>query len=744
MIHPTACIPHIGLPTTDLSAEHDLREKERMLSTLLGNIEGMVYRCRDDASWTMEFVSQGCERLTGYSPEDLLLNNRISYEEITYPEDRARVRESISIALREGRGFDLEYRIVRADGAIRWVWERGTGIYDNAGNVLAIEGLIQDVTERKQAEQALAEAERRYRSIFENAIEGIFQTTLDGQYLTVNPALARIYGYASPAEMIASLQDIQQQLYVDPEQRKAFLKSMQETGMVTNFESRVYRKNGEIIWISENAREVRDETGRLLFFEGTVEDISERKRYQEKLEYQATHDILTGLPNRSLLRDRLEQAMQYALLYHTGLAVVFIDLDQFKLINDSLGHEAGDQFLKLIAQRLRSCVRECDTIARQSGDEFVIVLTDQNCRKTIESVLRRLLATIAKPWRFGKLEFHVTCSIGVSLYPDNGIDADSLLKNADSAMYKAKQLGRNTIQFFTEELSTQLQERLDIERRLRTALSKHEFVLYYQPRISLRTGEIVGAEILLRWYASEQGMIAPDRFIPLAEETGLIVPIGDWIIRTACEQIRRWQDLGFGPMLFSINISPRQFRDRTLCQCIREKLEESGLGPESLELELTENLVMHDAENFIAVLAELKSLGIKIAIDDFGTGYSSLSYLKKFPVDRLKIDRSFVRDLTEGSDDASIVSAIINLGHSLNLSVVAEGVETKEQLTFLSGHACDEAQGYYFSRPIPADKFEVLLAESRPDRMGPGQTRDRISARQADAPFSDPFRLADG
>ena len=704
-------LPKFG---TDAPAEHELREKERMLSTLLGNLEGMVYRCRDDTHWTMEFVSEGCQRLTGYPPEELLFNSRISYEELTYPDDRERVREAVHLALREDRRFDLEYRIVGADGAPRWVWERGTGLRDAAGKVVAIEGIVQDITERKHAEQALFEAERRYRGIFENAIEGIFQTTLEGHYLAVNPALARIYGYAGPEDMMASLRDIQRQLYVDPQWRREFLRLVQQDGVVTNFESRIYRKNGEIIWISENARAVRDENGALLFFEGTVEDISERKRYQEKLEYQAAHDVLTGLPNRSLLCARLEQAIRCARESQGLLAVVFIDLDQFKLINDSLGHQAGDQYLKLVAQRLAGCLRDCDTIARQGGDEFVIVLTEQTRLETIELVLRRLLSTIAQPWRFGDMEFHVTCSIGVSMYPKDGADAESLLMNADSAMYKAKQSGRNTVRFFTSELSTQLLQRLEMENKLRLALERREFVLYYQPRVSLDSGAMVGAEILLRWLDPEQGLIAPGCFIPLAEDTGLILPIGEWVIREACGQIRQWRSLGIDDIVFSINISPRQFHDRQLCGFIRDALEEASLAPGILELELTENLVMHDAGNFVSVLNELKALGVQISIDDFGTGYSSLSYLKKFPVDRLKIDQSFVRDLTEDSDDASIVRAIVNLGHSLNLGVVAEGVETAEQLEFLRRNHCDEGQGYYFNRPMPREQFQELLARRVP------------------------------
>jgi diguanylate cyclase (GGDEF)-like protein/PAS domain S-box-containing protein len=689
--------------------DSDAFENGRMLSTLMGNLDGMVYRCRNDAYWTMEFVSEGCSRLTGYEPEDLLDNRRVSYEEITYPGDRWRVREKIEEALRHHRRFDLEYRITRADGEIRWVWERGIGIFDGLGRLEGIEGFIQDVTERRETEQAIREAERRYRSIFENAIEGIFQSTVDGHYIDVNPALARIYGYASPRELIDSMRDLQRQLYVHPERRDEFLRLVRRDGSVANFESQVYRKNGEIIWISENAREVCDEQGRLLFFEGTVEDISERKRHQAELEYQATHDALTGLPNRVLLRDRIRHAIGLAERGGTLLAVAFIDLDQFKFINDSIGHQAGDDLLKTVAGHLQSCIRETDTVARQGGDEFVILLVNQPNLDTIRQVLQRILFTVASPWRYDNLEFNITCSIGVSVFPNDGADAEALLKNADSAMYKAKETGRNNLQFFTPEIGAGITERFRLETRLRAAIADNEFLLFFQPRIDLLSGRIIGAEALIRWRDQGQRMIQPGAFIQLAEETGLILPIGRWVLATACAQMKRWLDGGLGISTISVNISPRQFHDKGLVQYVAQVLEETGLDPSHLELELTENLVMNDAEKFVSVLQAIKRLGVRIAIDDFGTGYSSLSYLKRFPVDCLKIDRSFVRDIAEDSDDAAIVRAVIALGHSLNLAVVAEGVETPGQLGFLSNHECDEVQGYLFGRPMPAEDFLALL-----------------------------------
>jgi len=694
-----------GLGRSPRESADGSREQEyvRMLKTLLSNVDGMVYRCRDDPDWTMEFVSEGCSRVTGYQPRDLMYNSRVSYESITHPEDQMWVRESIRNALKEHLPFDLEYRLMHADGGIRWVWERGIGVLDAQGRVLAIEGLIQDITERRNAVQALREAERRYRGLFDNAIEGIFRSTSDGQYLDANPALAHIYGFDSPYELMTSLRDIGRQLYVDPQRREEFMRIVRARGSVSGFESQVYRKNGDVIWISENARAVLDESGRPVSYEGTVEDITERKRYQARIEQQANYDTLTGLANRSLLQDRLEQAVLTATTFDTRLAVVFVDLDRFKLINDSLGHHIGDQLLKTMAERLESCVRDCDTVARLGGDEFVVLITGQTAPDRVRGIIERMLAIVSQPWVSEHGEFNVSCSIGVALFPNDGRDAQTLLKHADSAMYRAKESGRNNFQFFTQDLNALMTERLAMESNLRRALERDQFLLHYQPRVDLVTGRIIGAEALIRWMLPEQGLISPGRFIPLAEETGLIVPIGKWVLRAACAQNKAWQDAGLEPIVVSVNVSARQFRQDNLARTVAEVLQETGLDSRYLELEITESMVMHDAAQLVAMLDELNRLGVQIAVDDFGTGYSSLSYLRRFPVDRLKVDRSFVEHLASDADDATIARAIIALGHNLGLKVVAEGVERAEQVEFLRQNQCDEAQGFYFCRPVESD-----------------------------------------
>ena len=691
----------------------------RLLTTITTNLVGMIYRCRVDACWTMEYVSDCCLRLTGYRPDEIVFNNRISYAQITLPDDRERVSRAIDAALAQNETFDVEYRIQRADGRVLWVLERGVGIRDETGRLAWIEGYIQDISQRMAANEMLHEAVRRYSSLFEHATEGIFQTTPEGRYLNANPALARIYGHASPDDLIAYLQDISRQLYVLPERRTEFVRLLQERGMVHNFESQVYRRDGNIIWISENARAVRDTDGSVQFFEGTVVDITERRLHDEKLEYQASHDSLTGLPNRSLLRDRIEQAIAKARRDGHLVAVVFVDLDHFKLINDSLGHHVGDRLLLEVADRLMACVRGHDSVARHGGDEFVIVLTEQHDENEIIAVVSRLLEAISQPWIDNGQEYGLSCSVGVSCYPQDGDDPDGLLRSADAAMYKAKASGRSTYHFYTPELNQAINERLELENSLRHALERDEFRVYYQPRVDVASGCIIGAEALIRWDCPGKGIVPPDSFISIAEETGLIIPIGQWILQEACRQASAWQRAGLPSINVSVNLSPIQFRHAGLVQSVAAALAQAELDPACLELELTESFVMHDAERINVAMQSLKALGVDIAVDDFGTGYSSLSYLKRFPVDRLKVDKSFVRDIDSDPDDAAIVRAIITLGHALGLKVVAEGVETRAHHDFLRQHGCDELQGYYFSRPIPALDMEALLRTAGATQPGP-------------------------
>jgi diguanylate cyclase (GGDEF)-like protein len=432
----------------------------------------------------------------------------------------------------------------------------------------------------------------------------------------------------------------------------------------------------------------------------------------EQLNFLAYHDILTGLCNRTMLHEHLTQEVAHAQRLGTQAAVVFIDLDNFKLVNDSLGHSAGDRLLKITADRLLSCLRDVDTVARQGGDEFVVLLPDQANPDMVSSALERILEAVAKPVSIDGKQINVTCSMGVSIYPRDGMDADTLLKNADAAMYRAKEIGRNNFQFYASEMNARVNDRLALQSSLRRALDREEFFLHYQPQIDIGSGQVIAAEALVRWAHPELGLVPPGRFIPLAEESGLIGPLGEWVLQAACSQIKGWRATGVQLARVAVNLSARQFRGAGLDRQVERVLSATGIEPQALELELTESMLMQHGEEVIAVLQNLREMGVKLAIDDFGTGYSSLSYLRRFPVNRLKIDRSFVRDIASNADDAAITNGIISLAHSIHLRVVAEGVETAEQLEVLREAGCDEAQGYYLGRPMPAPEMITALGHT--------------------------------
>jgi diguanylate cyclase (GGDEF)-like protein/PAS domain S-box-containing protein len=436
----------------------------------------------------------------------------------------------------------------------------------------------------------------------------------------------------------------------------------------------------------------------------------ERRRAEDRIHFLANHDVLTGLPNRSLLKDRLAQAVLYAERYDQWATVVFIDLDNFKLVNDSLGHNAGDELLKVVAQRMVSCVKATDTVVRLGGDEFVILLFGQPKNiEVVSATLQRIRVAIAEPLSLDGRTLQVTSSIGIANYPKDGGDANSLLAHADAAMYRAKEMGRDNFQFYTSELNTRVHEKFALQEELREAIRRSEFVLLYQPQVDLRTGRIFAVEALIRWQHPNLGIISPDDFIPMAEETGLIVTIGDWVLHEACRQAQAWRDAGLPPMAMSVNVSARQFAERNLVARVADSLNQSGLEAQYLELELTESLIMQDVTAAVATMRELQTLGIHLSIDDFGTGYSSLAALKSFPVSRLKIDKSFIADLVDDENDRAVTTAVISLGQKLNLRVIAEGVETEGQLAFLRENNCDEMQGYYFSRPVTADNIPKLF-----------------------------------
>lgn len=662
----------------------------------------------------MEYLSDGCEDLTGYSADELLHNRVTCFEELIHPEDRDVVRGQVMISLQAGKRFSADYRIRHRDGHYLWVSERGAPITSRGSSLRLIAGHIQDATAQKEAEAAYQEAERRYRSIFENTMEGIYQSTPDGRFITANPALARIHGYDRPEDLINNVENIRTDFYIDPDRRSEFLRRVIEDGVVTDFESQVYRRDRSIIWVSENVRAVKNEQGEVLFFEGTIEDITKRKLQEAVAQFQATHDALTGLLNRSAISAKLETALKNR-PPDRYVAILYIDVDQFKYVNDSLGHHVGDQFLRIVASRLCSCLRNFDSVARQGGDEFIILLEDLTSREEAAQIAQNILTSVAQPWRISEYEYdiHATCSIGISIAPSDARDVDTMLRHADAAMFRAKALGRNNYRHFTVNLNNDGFDRLEWITRMRNALAHGEFLLHYQPKIEVLSGRVVGAEALLRWRTADGTLISPGEFIPLAEEIGLIVPIGEWVLAEACRTNRAWQNAGYRPIPVSVNISAIQLERDDLVSKVVQVLEETGLTARYLELEITESALMSDVDQSINTLNHLRELGVQIAIDDFGTGYSSLGHLKRFAVNTLKVDQSFIRNITNDRGNAGIVQAVISLAHTLGLTVVAEGVETPEEYRHLSARGCDLIQGYYTGRPVPADQLVTQLRPAR-------------------------------
>jgi diguanylate cyclase (GGDEF)-like protein/PAS domain S-box-containing protein len=578
-----------------------------------------------------------------------------------------------------------------------------------------------NITERKRIEQALRQAEERYRAIFQGAVVGIFQSTPGGRYVNVNPAMAQMLGYDSPRELVASITDISQQVYVDPESREEMTRLLREQGMVKNFECAVHRKDGSKMWFSANVRAVSEE-GIVVGYEGTNEDITARKVAEERIQFLAYYDALTELPNRTLLQDRLTKALASARRRKDKVALLFLDLDDFKIINDSLGHSVGDVLLQEVAERLKKWGREQDTVARLGGDEFLITLTEVKDLADVAVAAERLMDAMTAGFVVQGHSLNVSCSIGVSIFPEHGTDCETLIKNADAAMYRAKDCGRNNFHFFAEDMNTQAVEQLTLENSLRLALGNQELFLVYQPQMDIGTGRITGLEALLRWQHPDLGLVPPDRFIRIAEKSGLIVPIGEWVLRTACRQARKWQDDGLPAVSVAVNVSAVQFRQQGFCELIKSVLHETGLAPQYLELELTESLLLANADVTRSVLRELKSMGLTLAIDDFGTGYSNFTSLRQFGVSKLKIDRSFISDVATNPDDSAITAAIISMAKSLRLRVIAEGVEDEAQMSFLRAHQCDEIQGYYFSKPLAVDVVADKLRSDIPEPHARAQT----------------------
>ncbi|MBI4667230.1 MAG: EAL domain-containing protein [Nitrospinae bacterium] len=631
-----------------------------------------------------------------------------------HPDDKEAVEKARAQA-EQNRSISMEYKIVRPDGSTGVVYEYGELEAARPGQAARLIGAVQDVTYLRQAEDLLLLA----TNVFANAIEGVLVTDPRGVIEFANPAATEITGY-SQEELVGKTPRILKSDRHDNQFYKelwgALLKDGAWQGEIWN-----RRKNREAYPEKLTITAIKDMNGRITKFVSVFHDISQIKKSEEKIEYQAYHDALTALPNKVLFSDRLTQSIGYAHRTEKKLAVLFFGLDRLKNINETLGHNKGDILLQRAAQRLLNIVREGDTLARFGGDEFALIQEDIQTEQDAVKMILKILRAVSEPFDLEGHELYITTSAGGAIYPADGSDSPTLIKNAEIAMRRAKDSGRNTYQLYTSSMNVKSFEKLSLEADLRKAIERGGFLVHYQPKVSLATGEITGMEALARWNHPMRGLIPPAEFIPLAEETGLIAPIGEWVMETACEQNRRWREAGYKDLTIAVNLSAVQFRKKDLNRTIETILSRAGLEPAYLNIELTESVVMGEVDSAISILRKLKDMGVKISIDDFGTGYSSLSYLKKFPIDYLKIDRSFIKDVINDPDDAAIVSAIIHMAKRLELQVVAEGVETEEQLEFVRRNGCEEVQGYLYSPPKTAMELTRILAAGgllRPTKLG--------------------------
>jgi diguanylate cyclase (GGDEF)-like protein/PAS domain S-box-containing protein len=684
-----------------------LLASEEKYRNFLETIEDSYYEV--DLKGKLVFSNSAYCRLLGYTASELREMTNRQYQT---PEGAAWVYKAFNEVYHSGissKSFDWELR--RKDGGT--VWGNGSIhlVRDEHGNPAGFRGIIRDVTERRKIEQDLRESEARFRSLTKLSSDWYWEqdaefrfSRLEGQYAAGGESLAdeSVLGkrrWETGLEIASEGGwDAHRELL------EAYL-PFRDAVMCRTIEDGTQR------FFVVHGHPLFDRDGHFSGYRGVGRDITERKRDEERIKYLATHDSLTGLPNRAMFSQLLNMAIETARRYQRTFAVMFLDLDRFKLINDTLGHEAGDQLLREVSQRLAKCVRVSDVVARLGGDEFVVLLQEIGEPEQAAVVARKILASIIQPVMLLGQECRITTSVGVAMYPEHAQDELSLMKNADMAMYFAKEEGKNNFQFYSRDIKAQIPERLSLETSLRRALETNEFFLLYQAKQDLKTRRITGVEALLRWRHPGFGVLSPLKFIPLAEETGLIVPIGKWVLNTACAQNMAWQRQGLPPICMAVNLSVRQFDDENLLKDIIGALKISGMPAELLELELTESMVMRNPDRASRLLGAIKNLGVRLAIDDFGVGYSSLAQIRRFPIDTLKVDRSFIRNLPQSGEDCAITEAIIAMGRALSLTVIAEGVENQEQETFLRNLACDQSQGFHFSKPISDEAFSDLLRQ---------------------------------
>ena len=695
------------------AARDDLRNSEARFRAISDSSPLGIFV--SDALGSCVYTNAAYQKISGLSREETLGTR---WTRAIHPVDRRRVLAEWGEAVRGLEPFQTEFRFRQPDDNVVWTRVNSAAISDG----LATHGrvkTVEDITQRKTAEFVLQAAqdelfeERERAQVTLNSIgDAVLSTDLLGNVTYLNLVAEALTGWSARealgrplAEVFRILDGRTRQAAPNPAQLA--ISENRTVGLAADCV--LIRRDGCELAIEDSAAPIHNRDGRVAGAVLVFHDVSESRAMTLKMAHLAQHDFLTGLPNRVLLTERLSQAIGLGKRRHKQVALVFLDLDYFKHINDSLGHAIGDQVLQLVAQRLTAAVRATDTVCRQGGDEFVILLAEIEEPLDAALVAEKLLTAFAAPYLIGTQELHVTLSIGISVYPDDGLNADTVLQNADTAMYHAKASGRNNYQFFRPDMNTRAVRRQFVETGLRRALKEGEFRLHYQPQIDLASGVMTGAEALVRWLDPALGLVCPGQFVAIAEECGLIVPIGRWVLREACRQVQSWLDAGLRAVPVAVNISAVEFRQKGFLEGVALILEETRLAPAYLELELTESMLMQDAVCSASVLEALKAMGVKLAIDDFGTGYSSLSYLQRFPISTLKIDRSFVRDIATDTDDATIVSAVIGMGRNLKQRVIAEGVETSEQLAFLRTQQCDAGQGFLFSRPLTPEDFERFL-----------------------------------
>lgn len=696
----------IGNSLTSLITLRNLRESEEQFRTLVQHAPEAIFVLDIESRRIIE-ANDNAARLFKLRPDELIGYDYLKLSPCTQPN-----------GLDSGQAA-YEYLRAAAEGATpvyEWIYLDNNGqhiccetrlVRLPAAKQTLIRGSITDITQRKQSEAHM----RQLSMALEQTADAVIITDSEGKIEYVNAAFESVTGY-SRTEAIGQTPAIlksDEQTADDPKYQSQLWHTI-KAGKVFNDIIINRRKDGSLYYEEKTITPLKSDDGTITHYISTGRDISDRMQTQEYLQFLAHHDTLTQLPNRSLFIDRLQQAIQHAQRDKTRVAVIFADLDRFKIINDTLGHEAGDQVLRTAAERFSSVLRSSDTVSRQGGDEFTILLTDITHIDQVAHICKKLLTTLTQPIHINEQELFLSSSLGISTYPEDGTDPRTLIKHADIAMYRAKESGRNNYQFFSLDMSDKAVKRLRLETDLRRALARNEFVLHYQPQLSLSTGELVGFEALLRWQPPEAELVSPLDFIPILEDTGLIIGVGEWVLSTACQQLHAWHQIN--PMLsVSVNVSNRQFNDHKLEENFKRIIKDSGLNPQRLDLELTESLLMINPARTEDILTSFGKIGISLSIDDFGTGYSSLSYLRRFPLDTLKIDRSFVRDITTDADDAALISAIISMAKSLHLSVTAEGIETEEQLNFLKRLNCETAQGFLFYKPMPADEAEALIRQ---------------------------------